>query len=55
MKYYGECLRFDQEINNPANLASDYGNMANALDGLGELSRSPEDAARGPCGIQRYR
>jgi tetratricopeptide (TPR) repeat protein len=31
--YYEKALRFDKEINDPAGLASDYGNIANSLDG----------------------
>jgi tetratricopeptide (TPR) repeat protein len=33
-------LRFDKQINNPGGLASDYGNLANAYDQLGDLRGS---------------
>ena len=36
-KYYEQGLAFDREINDPFALGSDYGNLANALDGLGDL------------------
>ena len=36
--YYAQVLKFDHELNDPVGLASDYGNMANALDGLGDLT-----------------
>src|SRR5260370_4106462 len=31
--YYDQALRFDSNIHDPTSLASDYGNIANALDG----------------------
>ena len=36
-KYYEEVLHADHEMNDLSGLASGYGNLANALDGLGDL------------------
>jgi tetratricopeptide (TPR) repeat protein len=36
-KYYEQALPFDKEINDPYAMAGSYGNIANALDGLGDL------------------
>jgi tetratricopeptide (TPR) repeat protein len=35
--YYEQTLRYDKEIEDPAGLASDYGNLANSLDGRASL------------------
>jgi tetratricopeptide (TPR) repeat protein len=40
--YYKRTLRLDREVHSPVGLASDYGNIANALDGLGDLKGALE-------------
>jgi eukaryotic-like serine/threonine-protein kinase len=35
--YYNQALKVDQGFNDPNDLASDYGNIANCLDALGDL------------------
>jgi len=38
--YYEQALHIDLDLRNTSDLASDYGNIANALDSLGDLAGS---------------
>ena len=39
-QHYQQSLKFDQQINDPQGLASDYGNLANTLGDQGDLAGS---------------